>query len=455
MPVQLFSALRAKLATHKQETATPAQWAGIVSKLSQQGVSQTEIEWSGLLEHLASLQVRSVGKAALLAWLDKAPVCELALLRLTTNEFAPRVFYERQALPDLMPAHTVRRGCRELRLLQYLDKSFGLHIWLHVLMDSELFGRHCYWSVTVPRGRKKLAEVPLGRGFLTLHEALNYGRELVRRMATRLGKNGFVGQMRSDNSYTRWVLPLGEDYTEWMIVMPNFEPAYRGEHFDVPNIVAHVRTTRRSSPEGMRILLIEEVQSDWNQSLRKCIQGEHEVVEMPPPEVLEDLQIIYDPPPQNPFLNHWMEVALRQMLLLAVHQHQQYLAWLPGDLHAERFPWANAHGLEIFYDQHVRAAMEKLVKPWRGVIEQSSIETLSRCHLVEPVVKGPGWVVLAADGTKAIQKTFSRFEDAEQYRRSLESPVWETVNAVYLPPDMCEDIRANGLPSLGAIGQRL
>ena len=33
------------------------------------------------------------------------------------------------------------RGRREVRLLHYLNRTFGLHVWLHINVDSGLFVR--------------------------------------------------------------------------------------------------------------------------------------------------------------------------------------------------------------------------------------------------------------------------------------------------------------------------
>jgi hypothetical protein len=87
---------------------------------------------------------------------------------------------------------------------------------------------------------------------------------------------------------------------------PNLSVEYWGEHFQLPNIVAHVRTSERVTPQGARLLVMEEIQSDWNQALRKAIQ---EARDRHPAEAEErdliDWDDDMDPPPDNPYLNHW------------------------------------------------------------------------------------------------------------------------------------------------------
>ena len=45
--------------------------------------------------------------------------------------------------------------------------------------------------------------------------------------------------------------------------------AFRGGHFDEPNVLAHVRFNDRTDADGKRVLFMEELQSDWHQKGRK------------------------------------------------------------------------------------------------------------------------------------------------------------------------------------------
>jgi hypothetical protein len=44
---------------------------------------------------------------------------------------------------------------------------------------------------------------------------------------------------------------------------------YRSSHFDEPNILAHMRVNDRVDADGKRMLLVEEIQSDWHQAGRE------------------------------------------------------------------------------------------------------------------------------------------------------------------------------------------
>ena len=72
--------------------------------------------------------------------------------------------------------------------------------------------------------------------------------------------------------YEKWRTPGGENYREILLKLPEdylLEP-YTSQHFgDNPNILAHIRVQDFKSPEGKKVLLVDEVQSDWHQTGRK------------------------------------------------------------------------------------------------------------------------------------------------------------------------------------------
>ncbi len=454
-PLQLWSQLERLLVASGQTGGTPQQWIGTIRNLQKKGVSALEIEWSNIIAALEESPFPVLHLNDVRAHLGDQPACELALQRRITDEYEPTVRYERQPRPAKWPPPIiVRQGRREMRMLYYLDRTFGICIWLHAEVDVGLLGRHRYWSVSVPRGRKKLAAPPAGRSIATVQEAMAYGQTLVARMAQRLKKQGFVGQVKSDNNFPRYVLPGGEHYTEWLITAPYLPVEYWGPHFNLPNIVAHVRTTQRATAQGARLLILEEIQSDWNQQLREAIQEarRRELIVDEHDEFIEwddDM----DPPPFNPYLNHWLDAALRMMLLLAADQGFAAIAWLPGRLHAERFPWANADGLTVFYDRIVPAAVEKLGKSWGASPVTAQFSTLSGRYDVRKA-GGANWWLLDLETGQSVGDEFPNRREAEAFRRSKDTAALETVSALYISDRMRADIRKNGLPYLGAVGKR-
>ena len=452
-PLKLWSPLQRQLRASAQTKGSPQQWIGVIRNLQNKGVSATEIEWSKVIPALEGNIAPISRRDELLELLARKPPCELVLQRRITNTYAPLVQYEKQAFPAKLPPVEVRNGRREIRVLHYTNRAFGLCIWLHTAYDHALFGQRRYWTLSMPRGKRKMAVTPTERPFATAPEAMAHGRKLVERMAKRLQGAGFVGLTRSSNAFPEFVLSGGESYTEWLITAPNLPFQHQIEHFELPNIVAHVRTTMRTTPQGNRLLVLEEIQSDWNQQLREDLEvqrsfGAHMEEE-------GDCITWDDDLPLNPYQTQWLEAALRMMLVLAADLGVAGVAWLPGRLHAERFPWANADGLKAFYDRIVPTAVAKLAKSWGAKVDTAAFPTLGCRHQVRKWRETGKWRVWSLDTGLSVSEDCPDWNYAEALRKIMESPVLEEVPSLYLTDEMRTDIRENGLPYLGAIGLRL
>lgn len=105
--------------------------------------------------------------------------------------------------------------------------------------------------------------------------------------------------------HSQWTLPGGENYREILLTLPtkgateaearaivgenvwgqmsaeqraeflkhptdaNKKAQYRSSHWDQPNVLAHLRVNDRVDADGKKMLLIEEIQSDWHQAGRE------------------------------------------------------------------------------------------------------------------------------------------------------------------------------------------
>jgi hypothetical protein len=105
----------------------------------------------------------------------------------------------------------------------------------------------------------------------------DYITDLVGAFSQTLASRGLddAGRLSDDTKFSEYTLPGGENYREVLLTLPvKYEitetDAFRGGHFDEPNVLAHMRLNDRTGPEGERILFIEEIQSDWHQKGRKA-----------------------------------------------------------------------------------------------------------------------------------------------------------------------------------------
>ncbi|MBL8492523.1 MAG: hypothetical protein JNM82_17225, partial [Rhodocyclaceae bacterium] len=309
IPVNLWSPLQRKLAATGTANGTGRQWAGTLRNLRNKGVSAAEIEWSGILPMLERAADSHLTRSEIETFLARKPGCVPLLQRHIIAPFSPTVRYEKLPRPEKLPPIGIRNGQRQIRVLRYRDRSFGLCIWLHIEADCGLFGRHHYWSFTVKSGGKVLPSYSPGEEFFTAREAMAFGRQVVARMAEQLRAAGFVGPAEAVNAYPEYTLPLGDHYTEWWLTLPNLPETFWSDHFPVRNLVAHVRTKERETFFG-RFLVIEEIQSDWNQQRRELLRrrtadGSDDVGLDPFDDEI---------PPPNPYETQWVELALRAMV---------------------------------------------------------------------------------------------------------------------------------------------
>jgi hypothetical protein len=147
---------------------------------------------------------------------------------------------------------------------------------------------------------------------------------------------------------------------------------FRSGHFDEPNILAHLRTNERLTPDQKRALFLEELQSDWGQAGREYGFGSNAMTTEDYQE-LNDLAALkypmshpYAEPvsklsaeqelrysellnkqnasknyiPEAPYVGNtadWTALGLKHALKKAVDEGQDYLAWTTGAQQAKRY----------------------------------------------------------------------------------------------------------------------
>ena len=147
--------------------------------------------------------------------------------------------------------------------------------------------------------------------------------------------------------------------------------AYHGSHWEEPNVLAHIRASDRTGPNGEKVLHIEEIQSDWHQTGRKYGYQDEEKYKkarekadevakaagfddayhaaqgwkMHKMENAKEASDLYDEAskfkpsgsvPDAPFKKNWHELAMKRMLNYAAENGYDKIAITPGAAQAER-----------------------------------------------------------------------------------------------------------------------
>jgi hypothetical protein len=179
----------------------------------------------------------------------------------------------------------------------------------------------------------------------------------------------------------------------------NGQTPFRTPHWNEPNVVTHVRMNDRTTPDGKRLLHLEEIQSDWHQKGRKqgyksssgsdpqravelakqygisvdqlYQEGENQFWNRPitvPEDVAREglgLRLQRDAAgikaqqqvPDAPFKKTWQEMALRRMVRYAAEHGYDGISWTGGEDQAERYDLSK-HLSSVEYDpdmNHLKA----------------------------------------------------------------------------------------------------
>ena len=312
------------------------------------------------------------------------------------------------------------------------------------------------------KNRVEVKEVQLGGGYATIEKELNkQGYELnvdmdgdwsifknneyveLNELPADLQK--FVMENspgKTETKFSKYTLPGGENYREILLTLPTkmldrnspemieaatqayganslsrlsdaqwelvsnrvqSSPQFKSQHFDQPNILAHMRVNDRVDADGKRVLFVEEVQSDWHQAGRKGgyagdIQKQLSDIKKQR-EFLFDEKIRYEklaepytsqgkdaPPdivegwtkaanglqeldrqqnklgkgvPEAPFKTTWHELALKRAIQVAAEGGYDRIAFTTGKTQAERYDLSKQISRVTYTEAGVLRAYDK------------------------------------------------------------------------------------------------
>jgi len=159
----------------------------------------------------------------------------------------------------------------------------------------------------------------------------------------------------------------------------NDAPIYKSSHFDEPNILAHMRVNDRVDADGKKMLLVEEIQSDWHQAGRekgyrkqsdiKALELESKAITEERKNLVAELSAqekqngfvslenqqrwdkfkekeysfnqknrdIYEQAPDAPFKDTWYQLALKRLTKYAAENGYERIGLTTGKRQIERF----------------------------------------------------------------------------------------------------------------------
>lgn len=336
-----YSALTTAIETMPQAKANADQWRNIIKNLTQKGVKQEEINWSGVTDWLGEQRGQ----------LEKAKVVDY----LSANEIKVSEILKKQNLKNNEDDYSLT------------DTDDGYIIIDNNGEEIERFGnfenaemalRDLQNGVTEPDGKGTKYhsyQTPGGKNYRELLLTLPKRMPDIAALNERESKLRAEIKGATDERYHEIMEEIGK-IAEERNRKADASKNFRDGHYDEPNVVSHVRFNDRTSPAGEKILHIEEIQSDWHQKGRKKGYGTppvetntNEHAKSHPWRVGERLfadksnaekfaqEEGRDRVPDAPFKTTWPELAFKRMIRYAADNGYDKITWTTGEQQAERY----------------------------------------------------------------------------------------------------------------------
>jgi hypothetical protein len=346
-PLGFYSAASKAVDNIQQPKGTGAQFLAQIEKTP--GVKKEELLWTGLDEFLAGK--KSVTKAEVQDFLNNNRV---EIKEVTLDEGGRPYRY--------VTANEWQGAIDDAERLGNFDEAERINRAWEDFEDGRSLGGAKFSKYTMPGGenyREILLTLPfkepaMPKGYQVSNVEYDDGtmRFFAETPTTR--SSAYKTEAEANAELQRMTEGL-KDFRENLT-------SFKSQHFDQPNVLAHMRVNDRVDADGKKVLFVEEVQSDWHQAGRKKgykgdineaakeyrsilkEYGDKLATEMPA-EVrarLDELRPIVsknatEAVPDAPFKTSWHELALKRAIQLASEGGYDRIAFTTGKTQAERY----------------------------------------------------------------------------------------------------------------------
>ncbi len=285
---------------HMPDHLTSGQWLGTLQGLATKGYSSEELSRSGLLDWLSSHpQSQRLARQQLLDQIDLDSIRPEVVTEVR-REFRARSGWSLvdDGSSGTFPAFAglpSKRGCpAQSQYYKHLALGWQVHHLKYQDLISNLEGT---WVVLDHEGQWAHRDAVY---FCRPQDALSYAEFRMSEVFSGWSKD------LDQPQWNHYALPSDYDrnYREYVIRLPNYDYCYWPIHFNVQNGLAHLRTSKRYTQSGKRILLVEELQSDW---------------------MIDVTQIGIDPPPLK---KDWQLLAVKAALAVAQREGLSGVAFI-------------------------------------------------------------------------------------------------------------------------------
>jgi hypothetical protein len=414
----MFSTLMRRLQSLGNTKAGEEQWQKTIVNFQQKGLRTEELDRSKLMTELPYLDDAGGHASAD----DLVNLCNFAALRLSV---IPVVKDAQQQLRFASaPDRTLKKAKKlpkaqtgQSRAVAGFDHVLGYRI--EQIEHQTLWGTDAHWQAVTYDGQVIRT---------TMNQTLLSTAESAKALATGHAKLHFPKRMALGRwSHIAW--SGGEEYREWLITLPYYPASYFSSHFNLRNVLAHVRCDVRQGADGERILLLQEVQSDWAQNARRAIGA----------GTLQPGDEDYPP-----FLKEWPALTMKLVLLHAAHRGMDAVAWTRGAHQVFRYKGLGAKGLNELYDRTLPREVNRMMKPFGGVCEPLGVYVPTNFGIKQ---SERGYEVYSPNNE--LLGIAPTLEDARQFVPDSAHELLYEVHGVKLTQAICQAILKTGFSAWG------
>lgn len=343
----LYSSLQRRLQSMGKSKAGAQQWLKTIDNFQKKGLRAEEIECSSLWPDLPGTAEDCKQYSAL----ELADLCEFRDLRISVipvvNEAQRQLRFVDPTGKKLNRITNLPKALVGLpRAVTVFDPVLGYRI--EQLEHQTLWGAERNWQAVTYAG-KMLRNDSKQAVFQSIEDA-----EV---LAASHAKQNFPKRLALGR-FSSYAWTGGESYREWLITLPYYPASYLSGHFKVRNALAHVRCDVREGADRERVLMVQEVQSDWAQRARRALStGRMKAEDEVPP----------------PFSKEWSALAMKLVLLHAAQQGLDAVAWTRGAHQVFRYKGLGATGLNELYDRTLPREVNRMMKPFGGECEMLGV----------------------------------------------------------------------------------
>ena len=414
----IFSTLQRLLRNLAKSKAGAEQWRKTIENFHKKGLRVEEFDRSNLMPELAALDESGEQVSAS----ELVNLCDFSAMRLSVIPVINSA--QRQLRFTSAPERALKRTkklpkaqTRQIRTVAGFDPVLGYRI--EQVEHQTLWGSESHWQAVMHDGQ-------VIRNIMK--QTLVTDQETAVALAASHAKLNFPKRVALGR-FSRYAWTGGEAYREWLITLPYHPGSYLTGHFDVRNVLAHIRCDVRDGADGERVLLLQEVQSDWAQSSRRAI-------------ACGDMNVWDDE--CSPFLKEWPGLAMKLVLLHAAHQGLDAVAWTHGAHQVLRYKGLGASGLNELYDRTLPREVNRILKPCGVQCEPLAVFVPTNFSIKQ---SESGYEVYSPEDE--LLGTALTLPDARQFVPDRGHELLYEVHGVRLPKSTREAILDSGFPAWG------